>query len=56
MLTGKVHDLSGLKKKVRGAKTVFKKLPVWDSPILIIERSAINIVIPDKSSLSHAPC
>lgn len=43
MLTGKVHDLSGLKKKVRGAKTVFKKLPVWDSPVLIIERSAINM-------------
>ena len=43
MLTGKVHDLSNLKKKVRGAKIVFKKLPVWDSPVLIIERSAINM-------------
>lgn len=43
MLTGKVHDLKGVEKTVDGDVTVFKGLPVWDSPVLVVEKSAVHI-------------
>ncbi len=43
MLTGKVHDLKEVEMFVDGDVTVFKGLPVWDSPLLIVEDSAICI-------------
>ena len=43
MLTGNVHDLKGVETVVNGESTCFKGVPVWDSPILIIEKSAVNV-------------
>ena len=43
MFTGYVHDLSAVVKKVRGGARIFQDVPIWDSPILIINKSALNI-------------
>ena len=43
MFTGYVHDLSAVVKNVRGGARIFQDVPIWDSPILIINKSALNI-------------
>ena len=45
MLTGKVHDLKPiLTKQSSGGNgtTGFKDLPIWDCPVLIVEKSAVD--------------
>ena len=44
MLTGLVHDLEGIAEKYSGTDpmTSFKELPVWDCPVVIIEKSALS--------------
>lgn len=44
MLTGYVHDFTPLIKKVRGGSRIAQSLPIWDSPILIVNKDAINII------------
>lgn len=43
MLTGFVHDMKDVEKEVKDGSVCFKGLPVWDSPVLVIERSAIKM-------------
>ena len=45
MLTGLVHDLKGIQDNPSHNDpgiTRFKGFPLWDSPVLIIERSALG--------------
>lgn len=44
MMTGKVHDLSSCISKgaYEAGKVRLSKLPVWDAPVLIINRKAFN--------------
>lgn len=43
MISGKVFEIDKSKVKNKGGDTVFEKLPVWDSPIMISERSEIDL-------------
>lgn len=44
MLTGYVHSIKPLMKRLRGGEVLeISTVPVWDSPVLIIERSALNL-------------
>ena len=43
MLSGYVHDMKDVEKEVKDGSVSFKALPVWDSPVLVIERSAIKM-------------
>jgi hypothetical protein len=43
MLTGFVHELNVLDREEKDGCVIFNGLPVWDSPVLVIERSAVNI-------------
>lgn len=45
MRTGQVFDIPDANWKKSGTKYTFTKIPVYDSPILIAERS---IVLPEK--------
>lgn len=42
MLTGNVHEISKGDYSVKGKGTDIRKLPLWDCPVVIIERSAVN--------------
>lgn len=44
MLTGNVHDLSGIivKNKREVGSLGFNGLPLWDSPVVVIDRSAVR--------------
>ena len=44
MLTGNVHDLSGIivKNKREAGSLGFNGLPLWDSPVVVIDRSAVR--------------
>ena len=49
MISGKVYEINKSDVKNHGADVVFKSLPVWDSPILITERTHVPIgIVPDK--------
>lgn len=43
MITGKVYELSKGKVKVAGGNSQFPQLPVWDSPMMIAERSQVEL-------------
>ena len=43
MLSGYVHDMKDVEKEVKDGSVCFKALPVWDSPVLVIERSVIKM-------------
>jgi hypothetical protein len=45
MISGKVYEIDKATVKNRGADVEFKELPVWDSPIMIAERSLVNMKI-----------
>lgn len=42
MLTGLVHDLDGMVENASDGAFCLKKLPLWDSPVLIMEKSEVN--------------
>lgn len=44
MLTGYVHDLRSIARRLAGVSVDLNDLPVWDSPILIIDKSALESV------------
>ena len=43
MITGKVFNIDKANWKTNGADVVFTGLPVWDSPIMIAERSQVEL-------------
>ncbi len=43
MITGKVYNIDKANCKTSGADTTFQQLPVWDSPIMIAERSQVEL-------------
>jgi len=43
MITGKVYQLDQAAWKTEGENTTFTQLPVWDSPIMIAERSQVEV-------------
>ena len=43
MITGKVYEIDKSTVKINGENTSFMKLPVWDSPVMIAERSLVNL-------------
>ncbi len=43
MLTGKVYELASKSWKNKGEHVRFKKLPVWDSPIMLVERNKLDL-------------
>jgi len=43
MITGKVYDLDRSAWKAEGETVTFTKLPVWDSPVMIAERSQVGL-------------
>ena len=45
MITGKVYEIDKATLKNKGGNTTFQKLPVWDSPIMIAERSQVDIIL-----------
>ena len=42
MLTGYVHELKGMFNGTKGGRVWVNDLPIWDSPVVIIERSEVN--------------
>lgn len=42
MITGKVYEIPSYNRKVIANDTKFNDIPIWDSPILIVERSQIS--------------
>jgi hypothetical protein len=44
MLTGNVHDLSGILTKNKRETGVlgFNGLPLWDCPVVVIDKSAVH--------------
>ena len=44
LITGRVYDLSSDHDQQEGSGLILKGLPLWDSPILIVERSQAEIV------------
>ena len=43
MITGKVYELDRSAWKAEGETVTFTKLPVWDSPMMIAERSQVGV-------------
>ena len=43
MITGKVYEIDKATVINHETEVVFKKLPIWDSPVLITERSLVNL-------------
>ena len=43
MITGKVYELDRSAWKAEGETVTFTKLPVWDSPMMIAERSQVGL-------------
>jgi hypothetical protein len=43
MITGKVFNIDKANWKTNGADVVFTGLPVWDSPVMIAERSQVEL-------------
>jgi polysaccharide biosynthesis protein PslG len=43
MITGKVYELDKSKLKISGENSIITALPVWDSPVMITERSLVNL-------------
>lgn len=43
MITGKVYDLGKTAWKTEGGKTALAQLLVWDSPMMIVERSLVEL-------------
>ena len=43
MISGKVYEIDKSDWKNEGDHTRFKKLPIWDSPIMIAERSLVDL-------------
>lgn len=41
MITGKVYEIPKYNRKVIGNDTKFNDIPLWDSPVMIVERSQI---------------
>ncbi len=44
MISGKIYEIDKTTLKNKGENTMFQRLPVWDSPIMIAERSQVNII------------
>lgn len=44
MISGKVYELNKANWRNSGGKVEFKELPVWDSPVMIAERSMIPLL------------
>ena len=44
MLTGYVHDLKAVARRLGAVTVDFNDLPVLDSPVLIVEKSAVDVV------------
>lgn len=42
MISGKVYEMEGQSWYNRGRDVEYKKLPVWDSPVMIVERSLVR--------------
>jgi polysaccharide biosynthesis protein PslG len=45
MITGKVFEIDRSALKIIGENTSFIKLPVWDSPVMIAERSQVPMIL-----------
>ena len=43
MITGRVFELDAKDFETRGGTTVFTRLPLWDSPILLAERDQVEL-------------
>jgi hypothetical protein len=43
MITGRVYEIDKSKVKISGENTSITALPVWDSPVMISERSLVNL-------------
>jgi hypothetical protein len=43
MITGKVYELDRSCWKAEGETVTFTKLPVWDSPVMVAERSQVDL-------------
>lgn len=43
LLTGNVYEISKNEWKIVGNKYIFKQIPVYDSPVLIVDKSMLNI-------------
>ena len=43
MVTGRVFELDAKDFETRGGTTVFARLPLWDSPILLAERGQVEL-------------
>ena len=43
MITGKVYEIDKSTLKINGKNTILTELPVWDSPVMIAERSLVDL-------------
>jgi hypothetical protein len=43
MISGKIYEIDKSDWSTNDQYTRFKKLPIWDSPMMILERSQINM-------------
>jgi polysaccharide biosynthesis protein PslG len=43
LISGKVYDIAKTDLNNEGKNTVLKNLPIWDSPVMVAERSQVNL-------------
>ena len=53
MITGKVFEIKKDEWSVSGKDTQFKKLPIWDSPMMLVERSQVYFDTTNEPTQQH---
>ena len=43
MITGRVYEIDAKDVETKDGATIFKRLPIWDSPILLAERGQVEL-------------
>jgi hypothetical protein len=51
-ITGKVFNLNLYHYSPNSPDTKYTNIPVWDSPVMIMDKSAIRLVSPDTDRKS----
>ena len=43
MITGRVFEIDANDIETKNGTTIFKRLPIWDSPVLLAERGQVEL-------------
>ena len=50
MITGRVYEIDAKDFETRDGTTVFTRLPLWDSPILLVERGQVELEVGNNQN------